>query len=902
MGCKAAMQVLKQADVLKAKLSKSGDLLNDSEIWTNQQQLQTIYHQVLVLDLEYALDKKVEQELWTLGFKNHISTLQEMAKDKKNPKRQDSQALLSWCLEAASGFYLTLLHELCTTFDLDLPFRRNGVVYGQLKSNNNCEQVIVPQSSSCLYICQYCLVHLGDIARYRNQRYQAESFYKQAIVVSPTSGQPYNQLALLEASQSDRLSTVFHYVRAIAVKNPFPVSATNLSTTLSSAMDKDEPLVEIQTKMSANKLLRTFLHTHGLLNSAIDLKQAEVGVKSINATLTALVATQSFSADKLIKMTVINMYALWKIVGVNLKNNELTEDEIKVRELILDLIAGSLSAFLLPIYTLKNDDTLLDYYAMPAIRLICCWIEEDPNVLNESVFTSRLQIWPGFCKLLNDVQEHLKDFKYEMCKEVALCEDKELQGFLPLTEAFKGLNFKLEASEGDQKLIRVQRLINFGVVLTKIESNQRLIICVKNGDFKPGCIQPDPTDQLLELMKSVNVLEVQEVKKVKGEKRTGILKPQGSLERSREEREQQQSELQNQAASKNRVDNAKLKRVKQNVALQSIFKKIEENKQVKFSEETTIDKEMKEKEVEKPKHINKNLGVQNQHNNATNQYRTQTFNQNHPGLSSNLHQDFFNKVNINENMYFSNLQKDNKIPPNLQFPHPPPPIQQPPNHSQNLQQNPPQINYSIPKPPPNYQQPPMMLPNLPPFQNLHGSGYRNWTNDERGPPPPPPQQPQPQNWWSNQQPPKEFQQRDQFGNVPPYFQQKRMEFNHQGQQQSGMFMGGWNGGRNPPQLMGYPPGQGMSMRQAMLNEAKHMGSPNNMQKPNDAQPQPSQNPAPGYSLFDPNWNPTSLTHLRTQDISQNRPPTQHPSLFSGPPHNSLLQLLEQQNKYQKPDK
>lgn len=64
-------------------MCKTGDLLNDSDAWTNQQQLQTIYHQVLVLDLEYALDKKVEQELWTLGFKNHIAALQELTKDKK---------------------------------------------------------------------------------------------------------------------------------------------------------------------------------------------------------------------------------------------------------------------------------------------------------------------------------------------------------------------------------------------------------------------------------------------------------------------------------------------------------------------------------------------------------------------------------------------------------------------------------------------------------------------------------------------------------------------------------------------------------------------------------------------------------------------------------------------------
>jgi protein SMG7 len=45
--------------------------------------LQRIYQQVLILDLEYALDRKVEQELWNHGFKNYIGTLQNLAKDKK---------------------------------------------------------------------------------------------------------------------------------------------------------------------------------------------------------------------------------------------------------------------------------------------------------------------------------------------------------------------------------------------------------------------------------------------------------------------------------------------------------------------------------------------------------------------------------------------------------------------------------------------------------------------------------------------------------------------------------------------------------------------------------------------------------------------------------------------------
>ena len=46
----------------------------------------------------------------------------------------------------------------------------------------------------------HCLisVHLGDIARYRNHIQQAETFYRHAISMAPSSGQPYNQIAILE--------------------------------------------------------------------------------------------------------------------------------------------------------------------------------------------------------------------------------------------------------------------------------------------------------------------------------------------------------------------------------------------------------------------------------------------------------------------------------------------------------------------------------------------------------------------------------------------------------------------------------------------------------------------------------------------------------------------------------
>lgn len=118
--------------------------------------------------------------------------------------------------------------------------------------------------------------------------------------------------------------------------------------------------------MTASEFIQLFLRTHGYFHMCIDLKQAETTVKSLNSIMTALVATQSFTKEILIKMSIINLYALNHVGASPTKVTELTNDEKKVRELILELIAGTLCAFLVPVHTLKVDDSLLDYYALPA--------------------------------------------------------------------------------------------------------------------------------------------------------------------------------------------------------------------------------------------------------------------------------------------------------------------------------------------------------------------------------------------------------------------------------------------------------------------------------------------------------------------------------------------------------
>lgn len=103
--------------------------------------------------------------------------------------------------------------------------------------------------------------------------------------------------------------------------------------------------------------------------------------------------------------------------------------------------------------------------------------------------------------------------------KLPLWEDKELQGFLPLQESFKELDFTIDHSDEVaeiEKQVRAKRLINFGFWLAEsnVYNTKYIIRNNENLIFEPGCIQPDPTDKLLEEMKSIGIAE--QNKKVKG--------------------------------------------------------------------------------------------------------------------------------------------------------------------------------------------------------------------------------------------------------------------------------------------------------------------------------------------------------------------------------------------------
>ena len=454
-----------KAEELKKVTKKS--LFRDANVWQKHYELLEICKKLLLIELEYALEKKTEVDLWNYGFKDIISQLQSEANTRsildKN-KKSEAQANLAWFLDFSSGFYVLLLQELCVTYDLDLPFMRSASYYGvsdevvtdkNAQASSDLNVIKCSNVSSINYICAHCLVHLGDIARYRGQSKQAENFYRHSLKVAPASGHSYNQLALLEVTKGNYLNAIFFYVRALGLKCPFPAASSNLSRmyakVIASEAKNDEGFVG------------KFLKFEAYLHSAVHLKKAAALNQELCESLTDLVASESLKTKDLLKCISIILFH----IDTNCTLDDMcTFEEKLIRRLQLDLLAGMINALLLPVHTVKQGQALLDYFALPLIKIILDWILINEKVVNEASFMTRQQIWSGLEMLFNDLSSSTLNSPSKD-EDFPLPEEFDLQAFLPISERIKKYNFRQilkgsTLSSKDVNVLRATRILEQG--------------------------------------------------------------------------------------------------------------------------------------------------------------------------------------------------------------------------------------------------------------------------------------------------------------------------------------------------------------------------------------------------------------------------------------------------------
>nr|GLL45806.1 protein SMG7L-like [Ipomoea trifida] len=202
------------------------------------------YENIVLNDYKVVGLQEVEFSLWKLHYK-HIDEYRKWIRQ-SNAEKRKSESLeedtsshhdidkhmegFKSFLSEASDFYQDLVKKLRRTCGLpgELLLRKKGDASSCLAGPTKFPQ--------CQYACHRFLVCLGDLARYSElckkhdacKWSAAATYYLEASWIWPDSGNPHNQLALLATYVGDPFLALYHCVRSLAVKEPFPDAWNNL--------------------------------------------------------------------------------------------------------------------------------------------------------------------------------------------------------------------------------------------------------------------------------------------------------------------------------------------------------------------------------------------------------------------------------------------------------------------------------------------------------------------------------------------------------------------------------------------------------------------------------------------------------------------------------------------------
>ena len=218
-----------------------------SETQALYQKVRSSYVKIILNEQETEQPQDIEYSLWKLHYK-HIdefrkrirqssangeskkSTMPQNVANTQNSNDKYLEGFKLFLLEATE-FYQDLIKKIrrCNGLPEEPLFYRKSGIYGS---------VLPTKMHDCQFSCHRFFVCLGDLARYR-ERYEkpdvqsrnwsvAATYYLEATMIWPDSGNPQNQLAVLATYVGDEFLALYHCVRSLAVKEPFPDAWKNL--------------------------------------------------------------------------------------------------------------------------------------------------------------------------------------------------------------------------------------------------------------------------------------------------------------------------------------------------------------------------------------------------------------------------------------------------------------------------------------------------------------------------------------------------------------------------------------------------------------------------------------------------------------------------------------------------
>lgn len=224
------LEVVNAEKLLWATIQYKG--ISHAEVKDLYRKVRSGYEKIILNDYQAVDLQEVEYSLWKLHYK-HIDEYRK--KIKKVSTSAESTSLNS----QVEGFKLFLSEVAEFYKDLIAKFRRTCGLSEEMflfKKSGGSISIEPAILQKCHYACHRFLVCLGDLSRYMElckkpdvQKWAvAATYYLEATTVWPQSGNPQNQLALLATYIGDDFLALYHCIRSLAVKEPFPDALDNI--------------------------------------------------------------------------------------------------------------------------------------------------------------------------------------------------------------------------------------------------------------------------------------------------------------------------------------------------------------------------------------------------------------------------------------------------------------------------------------------------------------------------------------------------------------------------------------------------------------------------------------------------------------------------------------------------
>ncbi|KAE8731614.1 Smg-7, putative isoform 3 [Hibiscus syriacus] len=393
-----------------------------------------------------------------------------------------------------------------------------------------------------LVSCHRCLIYLGDLARYKglygdgdskSREYAAAScYYMQAASIWPSSGNPHHQLAIIASYSGDELVAVYQYFRSLASVNPLSTARDNLIV----AFEKNrhnylQLLGDVKAPFKGPALQQS-----GKGRGKVEAKLAS---KEKDGNIEASHAVEKVSGDQdTFKSFCIRFVRLNGILFTRTSQETFADVLTHVCRDLCELLSSGpeeelnfgtgaaenallfvrlVSILIFTVHNLKRESEgqhilklclqlrdVSSSYTLPAIMVFVEWLACCPDVAaasndaDEKQLITRSFFWKHCLALLNKILSIrpmcMDDNEDETCffnmsryeegkteNRLALWEDFELQGFLPLVPAQAILDFSRKhsfISDGDkERKARVKRILAAGKALANVIRVDQKAVC-----------------------------------------------------------------------------------------------------------------------------------------------------------------------------------------------------------------------------------------------------------------------------------------------------------------------------------------------------------------------------------------------------------------------------------------